>query len=135
VKVFLDANVLFSASFGGSGIHSLVGALSEKFTVITSDFACFEAHRNLRLKRKDWLPTFTDLQDSVEVVPSIDSPLEVALDAKDRPILATAINHQCAYLVTGDRRDFGHLMGKTIGPTRVVTPAGIAKLLIDSKIQ
>lgn len=41
---------------------------------------------------------------------------------KDRPILATAISEGCDILLTGDKRDFGHLFDQTIGSVTVMTP-------------
>jgi len=44
------------------------------------------------------------------------------LDAKDQPILLTAIYDQAGYLLTGDARPFGHLNGKRIEGVQVVRP-------------
>jgi hypothetical protein len=49
---------------------------------------------------------------------------------KDRPILASAIAGECAYLVTGDRKDFGHLFGQTIEGVCILPPSDIAEKLL-----
>ena len=51
MRVFLDANVLFSASNGGSNIARLIALLTERGTGVASDVAVEEARRNLALKR------------------------------------------------------------------------------------
>jgi len=54
----------------------------------------------------------------------------IELVEKDRPILASAIAGQCDYLVTGDRKDFGHLFGKSVQGVKVVSPAQLAEALL-----
>ena len=45
----------------------------------------------------------------------------LGLPENDAPILAAAAAAGADLLVTGDRRHFGHLYGKTIGRVRIVT--------------
>jgi hypothetical protein len=98
-------------------------------TAVTSDLACAEARRNLALKRPDWLPTFEQLLQRVEQVPSALFELPVTLDEKDRPLLCAAIRGGCTHFATGDRRDFGHLFDKVVEKVRVVNLLRLAKLL------
>ncbi|MFO1078039.1 MAG: DNA-binding protein [Planctomycetota bacterium] len=129
MRVFLDANVLFSASNTGSNIARLVDWLLAEGTAVTSDLAREEARRNLAVKRSDWLPAFEMLMKKVQEVPSALSGLPVSLDEKDRPLLCSAIRAGCTHFATGDRRDFGHLFGKTVEQVQVVDLVGLAKLL------
>ena len=129
MRVFLDANVLFSASNAGSNIAQLVEWLLAEATAVTSDLAREEARRNLALKRAAWLPAFELLMQRVEQVPSALFDLSVSLDEKDRPLLCAAIRAGCTHFATGDRRDFGHLFGKTVEQVQVVDLRGLAKLL------
>ena len=129
MRVFLDANVLFSASNPGSNIGRLVEWLVTKATAVTSDLACEEARRNLALKRADWLPVFEQLMQRVEMVPSVLFELSVRLDEKDRPLLCAAIRAGCSHFATGDRRDFGNLFRKTVEQVQVVDLLTLAKLL------
>lgn len=129
MRVFLDANVLFSASNAGSNIARLVDWLLAEATAVTSDLAREEARRNLAMKRADWLPTFAQLMQKVEEVPSALFGLPVSLDEQDRPLLCAAIHAGCTHLATGDRRDFGHLFGKTVEQVQVVDLPGLAKVL------
>jgi len=97
---------------------------------MTSDYAETEASRNIRAKRPDWEADYIRLMDGIQVVQGIDSPLEVGLPPKDRPILATAIHYKCTHLMTGDKRGFGHLFDKTIQGVRILTPLMLAKTLL-----
>ena len=129
MRVFLDANVLFSASNAGSSIARLMDWLLAKATAVSSDLAREEARRNLAMKRADWLPAFELLMQRVEEVPSALFGLPVSLDEKDRPLLCAAIRAGCTHFATGDRRDFGHLFGETVEKVQVVDLLGLAKLL------
>lgn len=131
MRVFLDANVLFSASNAGSNFAGLVAWLISAGTAVTSDLASEEARRNLALKRPGWLPAFEALLPRLELVPSTIFPLPVKLADKDLPLLCAAIRGRCDLFVTGDRRDFGSLMDRTIEGVRVVSPLRLAKLLAE----
>jgi len=131
MRAFLDANVLFSASSAGSGFAGLLAWLIREGVAVTSDLAVEEARRNLALKRPAWLPAFEALTPQLEIVPSMVFPLAVTLPEKDVPLLCAAIRGRCELFVTGDRRDFGALMGKTVEGVRVVSPLQLAKLLAE----
>jgi len=133
VRVFLDADVLFSASRSGSNIARLVAWLTEKGTAVTSDLAIQEARRNLARKRNEWMATFEKLLPGPEEVPSALFDLPVPLDPKDRPLLCAAIRSRCRLFVTGDRRDFGHLYGRTVGSVEVVSLLRLAELLAQPR--
>lgn len=121
MKVFLDANILFSASNLESNTARFVRFLTKKGVSFSSDYAVAEAYRNIAAKRPQWMKGYKTIIEGIRVVRSVDRPVSVRIADKDRPILATAIREQCDYLVTGDRRDFGHLFGRTVNATKVVT--------------
>ena len=129
MKLFLDANFIFSTSNKSSQLNRLIRIVKESHTVITSNYAQIEAIRNIRAKRPNWEFGYTQIMQRIEVVESIDRMLQIELAAKDRPILATAIACKCDYLVTGDKRDFGHLFDQIIGGVTVITPLTLAKML------
>lgn len=129
MRVFLDANVLFSASQPGSTFARLIAAAGRHARVLTSDVACAEAQRNLALERPSWLETFEALLAELEVVPTAVFTLPVTLDVKDVPLLCAAIQARSDYFVTGDRRDFGHLFGTRVHGTQVITPLRLAEVL------
>lgn len=130
MKIFLDANVLFSASNPASNIHQFIMLLSETHQIVTSDYAHEEARRNIQAKRATWYATFADLEKMVEQLPSATLCHDIALVAKDRPILGAAIAHQCDYLLTGDKKDFGHLYGVTIDTVTVIDYLSLAELVL-----
>ena len=129
MRVFLDANVLFSASNPDSNIARLVEWLIETETAVSSDLAVEEARRNLMLKRPQWLEDFASVRTHLELVPSTQFVLPVALDAKDVPLLCAAIAAKCQFFATGDKKDFGHLDGKTVLGVDVISLVGLARLL------
>ena len=133
IRVFLDANVLFSASNDGSNIARLVRLLIKQGEAITSDFATEEARRNVQLKRQAWARNLDRLIRQVQVVPSIQFDLPVELSDKDKPILCTAIRCGCQYLVTGDRKDFGHLYDHMVEGVTIITLTQLAKLVVQTR--
>jgi predicted nucleic acid-binding protein len=60
--------------------------------------------------------------------------LGVRLAAKDQPILCGAVAGEAEYLLTGDKKDFGHLFGKSVGGVTVVTVELLLNELIDQGI-
>ena len=130
IRVFLDANVLFSASNTGSNIARLVQLLIEHGQAVSSDFAIEEARRNIAVKRPDWASGFAALVDQIEAVPSTRFKLPVELIEKDQPILCTAIRAECVYLATGDKRDFGHLYDMTVERVTIVDLPGLARVVV-----
>ena len=133
LRVFLDANVLFSASNTVSNIARLIALLIETGQAVTSDFAVEEARRNILLKRPAWSDALDALTNKVEITSSIQFDLPVELAEKDRPILCTAIRSQCQYLATGDRRDFGHLYDHTVEGVTVITLARLAEIVVANQ--
>lgn len=131
MKCFIDANVLFSGANEASHMHRLLNTLATVHVFITSDYAREEAIRNIRAKRSDWEYGFTQIMSGIEVVESIDQTLEVEIIAKDRPILATAIAQNCDRLITGDKKDFGHLFKQSIQGVTIVTPLMFVQELGD----
>jgi predicted nucleic acid-binding protein len=127
MKCFIDANVLFSGANEASQMHRFLIKACASHQLISSDYAREEAIRNIRAKRSDWEYGFTQLMPHIEIVGSIDQFLEVEIAPKDRPILATAISQNCNTLITGDKKDFGHLFRKTIQGVTVLTPLMFAQ--------
>jgi len=129
MRVFLDANILFSAGNTGSRIAQLVDVLIAHTEPVTDALAKAEAQRNVLLKRPAWSENLNALLDRIELAPSAMFELPVTLSDKDRPILCAAIGARCQYLLTGDVRDFGHLFGVLIHGVTVVTPMQLAERL------
>jgi predicted nucleic acid-binding protein len=122
-RVFLDANILFSAAWREDS--ALVRFWSCRgLVLLTSPYAVEEARRNLDTPaQRDRLAA---LMATVEIVP--DSPTgvlpdDVMLPDKDRPILLAAIRARATHLLTGDVRHFGALYGRAILGVSVARPA------------
>lgn len=132
MRIFLDANILFSGANEGCGIQRLLEQLKARHELVTSDYALEEARRNIALKRPAWAKGFRTVAEGVRVVPSIDMAVELGVPQKDRPIMATALESGCDILVTGDRRHFGHLFGKSVRNLLVVSPLMLAQKFIGN---
>ena len=114
-RVFLDANVLFTAAHNPSGKAALVIALGvkDKWEVVSSSYAAEDARRNIASKFPQSESRLRDLIESISIIASgsgADCP--VKLPEKDRPIMEAAIRSKATHLLTGDLRDFGALMNK-----------------------
>ena len=130
MRVFLDANVLFSASNQPSNLPRLVELLARECELVTCDLALEEVRRNIMTKRPAWEGGLQILQKKLRVISTQIRKLPVELAEKDVAILSSAIAADCQFLVTGDKRDFGHLFGKTIDGVRVESVAGITKIIL-----
>jgi uncharacterized protein len=122
LRVFLDANVLFSAAYReGAGLLALWA--DSDVELITSEYAAEEARRNLNTpeQRSRLERLLTELR-LVPEAPHIDLPRAVRLPANDEPILRAAIAARATHLLTGDLRDFGELLGGRVVGILVLTP-------------
>ena len=122
-RVFLDANVLFSAAYREApGL--LVLWRQREIELLTSGYAAEEARRNLDTPER--AARLERLLGGVRIVPEPPAaplPAGVRLPEKDQPILSAAIAAEATHLLTGDLRDFGPLMGKRVAGVLVQTPA------------
>ncbi len=136
MRLFLDANVLFSAAWQEGRARAIL-ALADRAgaTLLTSPHAREEARRNLEAKRPEALSRFDALLGRVTLVPEapfaeVARARELGLPLKDAPILAAAWSARADILVTGDRRHFGRWMGKRVEGVTVLAPrAALARLL------
>ena len=122
-RVFLDANVLFSAAWlEGSGLARLWRV--REATLITSRYALAEAERNLETEQqRSRLGILAAKVQLVDAAPAGALPAGVELVEKDAPILLAAIEAGATHLLTGDRRHFGDLYGKSIKGVKILSPA------------
>jgi uncharacterized protein len=138
MRLFLDANVLFSASLSPEGAASNLFAFAGAGAceLVSSAFVVAEVARNLRVKAPEAVDRGKGLIASVGIVAEADARLvdriAVPLPAKDRPILAAAVGCRAAVLVTGDRRRFGPLFGRAFGGTVVLSPREALAFLVEA---
>lgn len=113
-RAFLDANVIFAASYSRAGTSRALfrEAIKGRVRIVASQYVLMEAERNLAQKAPTGLSAFRQLLESisVEVVhkPSPDELAEAATytELKDAPVVAAAIKAKVDYLVTWDRKHF-----------------------------
>jgi len=115
MRLFLDANVLFTAAHNPDGKASLLIELGSKgcWSLVSSHYASEEARRNLLRKFPDCLHRLDELQTSIRLVghqPAQAYPK--GLVAKDQPIFQAAMASKATHLLTGDLKDFGAFMNK-----------------------
>ena len=125
-RIFLDANVLFSAAYrADSGL--LAFWKLRGVTLCSSRYAIEEAKINLeeeaQRRRLARLTSALQLFDTRER----ELPPGIALPEKDAPILVAAIEAQATHLITGDLRHFGAYFGKSLEGVLTLTPAEYLK--------
>lgn len=115
MRLFLDANVLFTAAHNPSGKAALVIELGKEgyFALATSLYASEEARRNLERKFPQSSGRLDSLLRSIPLVPHPpDLPFPPTLAGKDRPIFQAAVAWDATHLLTGDPKDFGPFMNR-----------------------
>ena len=127
-RVFLDANVLFSAAYSRDSKLRSLWTL-QRARMITSNYAIEEATRNLdsppQIDRLDRLITRTTIVP--EASPDVELPNSVRLPDKDVPILLAALSAGATHLLTGDKLHFGPYMNRQIAGLKILTPGEYLK--------
>lgn len=131
-RLFLDANVLFSAAYrADSGLLKLWRL--EEVELCSSRYAVEEARINLEdeIKRQ----RLTRLCRSLLLFESADRvlPSAITMPDKDAPILLAAMEAQATHLLTGDIRHFGRYIGKRIEGILVLTPADYLRTVTPNR--
>lgn len=131
MRIFLDANVLFSAGKSAGAVRVFLAELQCGGHVLVADgYVMGAARRNLEVKFPEALKDFEVLLEQVEVSAGTCEPLgaEFApeLPEKDRPVLAAAIHRRCQTLMTGDKMHFGSFYGQVIRGVEIHSPASLA---------
>ena len=134
MRIFLDANILFSAAKSDGAVRRLFELLLEaRHECCVDGYVVEEARRNLTAKAHCGEAALAGLLERVTVVALHPSgPLPEAalrLPEKDRPVLAAAIRSRSDALVTGDRTHFGRYYGKTLGGVAIHSPRSLAEKL------
>lgn len=137
MRIFLDANILFSAAKSDGAIRRLLQLLlAEGHTLVADGFVVEEARRNLARKSSglplealDKLLTVVEVETTGTDLPA-QAPWLDWLPPKDRPVLAAAARLQCEALVTGDRTHFESGYGKVFAGVMLLSPAMAATTLL-----
>jgi uncharacterized protein len=135
MRVFLDANILFSAAKSDGAVRQLFNLLADaRHECWVDEYVVIEARRNLGAKYPDALATLETLLKRSRISPA-QAPgpaltLVNWLPEKDRPVLAAAMRLRCDVLVTGDQKHFGAAYGKVVGGVAIHTLRSLAELLL-----
>ena len=138
MRLFLDANILFSAAYRAHSAPAMLFELADAgyCELLTSAFALEEARRNLAAKSPERLEQLERLATRLRLARE-PSPSELAraaehkLPDKDAPILAAAIASGADMLITGDRRHFGHLFERTVQGVTLLRLSEALERLLD----
>lgn len=125
-RLFLDANVLFSAAYRPNASLRRLWSLPEA-RLFTSSYAVGETRRNLAEDRqrqdlKELLipVSVVDAPSAAETQPALEA---VELPEKDLPIILAAFAAEATHLITGDITHFGRYYDEKIGGVLVLAPA------------
>ena len=133
MRVFLDANILFSAADSQSATRQLLDEVLERAEVVTNLHALEEARRNLQIKRPQHLDGLAAIQRRIAMTAAFDNRIQAQLPQEDIPVVAGASGSGCSHLWTSDRRHFGRYYGKKIGGVLVVSSIMLADLLNEAR--
>ena len=120
-RLFLDANVLFSAAYrAGSGLQQLWNL--RNVVLCSSRYALEEARVNLT--EDEQRARLMNLAKRLEFFEAADHllPRTIVLPDKDIPILLAAIAARATHLLTGDIRHFGPYLTKKIEEILILLP-------------
>ena len=126
-RIFLDANVLFSAAYkSGTEISQLWNLKDVR--LCSSRYSLEEARVNLEnAEQHTRLAELAGVLDFFEPT-NHELPTAIRLPDKDIPIMLAAIEARANYLLTGDKRHFGSYYGKKIAGVTILPPSQYFKI-------
>jgi predicted nucleic acid-binding protein len=130
MRIFLDANILFSAAKSDGAVRSLVTLLlAAKHECWVDGYVAEEARRNILAKAPDSVSELerqiARLRLSVSAPDAARAKACSSLAEKDQPVLAAAAALGCEILVTGDRSHFGSLYGRSLAGVMIHSPRSL----------
>jgi uncharacterized protein len=143
MRIFLDANVLFSAAQSDGAVRRLLSLLlAQKHVGVVDAYVVHEARRNVAAKavqrNASAVQDLELLLSQLEQISTHAQPLNAEqknmadwLPEKDRPVLWAAMALGCDALVTGDKTHFGQGYGKRFAGVLVLSPAMLATQLLS----
>jgi uncharacterized protein len=133
MRIFLDANVLFSAAKSDGAVRELLSLLRARGHALFADaYVAEEARRNIALKAEDRVGALEKLLAEVSMVATGRAAIgtgKIDLPEKDLPVLDAAARGRCDVLVSGDKTHFGSLFGTSVAGVTVLSPAQVAERL------
>jgi len=133
MRVFLDANVLFTAAHtpGGKAAFVIELGAAGHFQVCTSRAAREEAERNLEARYPDCLQMLASMMRGISLVSMDHScPFPDGLPTGDAVIFQSAVSFRATHFLTGDLRHFGPIMNQPNKTSSVIVQT-VAEFLRD----
>lgn len=135
MRIFLDANILFSAERADGAVRRLLALAEAAGHELWADAYVYEeARRNMAAKNSSGLPVLEAMSARINIgglfVGSVLLSDTMVPPEKDRPVLAATIHNHCDILVTGDKTHFGTFYGKTIQGVTILSPAMLAETVL-----
>ena len=138
MRIFLDANILFSAAKSDGAIRQLLENLKlAKHILVADTYVQAEASRNIAAKAseqavRDLETLLGQIEVSTVQFAQSSSALQDAtrwLPENDRPVLLAAMVLACDVLVAGDSTHFGPGYSKRFEGVLVCSPRQLAELV------
>jgi predicted nucleic acid-binding protein len=135
IRVYLDSNVLFSASYKSDSPFLTFWNL-RNVKPVTSQYAVGEVSRNIRTPiHRERFESLLARTQFISYANLGYIPPSITLASKDQPILAAAIFSSIEYLVTGDTNHFGHLYNTAVSHVKILSPMEFLELHKDRLIR
>ena len=133
LRIFLDANILFSAAKSDGPIRALISRLLDGGHECWVDgYVIDEASRNITAQAAAQVPSLDALLSRMRLAshsPATTGAAIKGLLRKDRPAVAAAAALSCEILVTGDQTHFGNFYGQLLHGVRIHSPRSLYELL------
>ena len=130
MKVFIDANILFSSSNPQSATRFLLDIILSKYEAVANEHVVEEARRNLKIKRSGQEKELLILCTRISMTSAFTLIQIPSLPEKDIPVIGGAAGSNCTHLWTGDKKHFSKLYGKTVHGVKVVSSTMLAEELL-----
>jgi predicted nucleic acid-binding protein len=137
MRIFLDANILFSAAKSAGAVRALVSRLlAARHECWVDGYVAEEARRNILAKDPKHLPELDRLIARLRLSSAVPDVARAkswrGIAEKDRPVVAAAAALGCDILVTGDRSHFGTLYGRSLAGMTIHSPRSLYEHLFGS---
>lgn len=138
MRIFLDANILFSAAKSDGAMRRLLMLLiAEGHALCADSYVAEEARRNPAAKGPTGLSELAALLGRLEIASAQADRKGVAaalaLPEKDRPVLVAAVRMGCEALMTGNRAHFGPFYGREPAGVAIHSSRSLAALSLPSR--
>ena len=133
-RLFLDANVLFSAAYRSDTALLRLWKL-KGVALCSSRYALEEARGNLA--SEDQRTRLTRLSEAIQLFEAGARalPRGISLPQKDVPVLLAAIEARATHLLTGDIRHFGPYFDKKIEGVAITLPGEYFKIRASAALR